>query len=144
MKTANDSTTEQNKALVRQAIDDIWNGGQYELTKRYVTDDFVIHAAKPENEIHGPSGAGQFFSQLRTAFPDIQFSIVDQVAEGNKVATHWMASGTHKGNFKGIPPTGKSFRVTAIDIDHIVDGKITECWSNMDEMSLLQQLGVIQ
>ena len=57
--------------------------------------------------------------------------------------THWTASGTHKGEFKGIQPTGKKFTVTAIDIDRIVDGKVKECWTNMDELGLLQQLGVI-
>jgi steroid delta-isomerase-like uncharacterized protein len=102
-----------------------------------------VHSSAPGEEIHGPEGVKHFYTQLRNAFPDIHFRIKDQIAEGDKVVTHWTASGTHKGQFKGIQPTGKKFTVTAIDIDRIVDGKVKECWTNMDELGLLQQLGVI-
>jgi predicted ester cyclase len=80
---------------------------------------------------------------LRTAFPDIKFIIKDQFAEGDKVVTHFITQGTHQGNFQGVPPTGKSFKVSAIDIDYIKNGKVSDCWSNLDELSLLQQLGIV-
>jgi steroid delta-isomerase-like uncharacterized protein len=137
------STKEQNKDLVRRAIEQIWNAGNYDTIEEFVAQDFVAYAASPADEIHGPENAKQYFIQLHKAFPDIHFTIVDQVAEGDKVATHWTASGTHKGEFKGLPPTGKRFTVTAIDIDRVVNGKVLECWTNMDELGLLRQLGAI-
>ena len=138
------SIEERNKNLVRKAIEEIYNQGNYAHIDEIVLNDFVIHSLNPNREIHGPEGARNFVIALRTAFPDIRFIIKDQFAEGDKVVTHLIAEGTHHGNFQGIPPTGKSFMVSAIDIDYIKNGKVSECWSNLDELSLLQQLGVVR
>jgi steroid delta-isomerase-like uncharacterized protein len=138
-----ESLEERNKNLVRQAAEEIYNKGNYALIDEIVSNDFVIHSLNPNKEIHGREGARKFVIALRTAFPDIKFIIKDQFAEGDKVVTHFMAEGTHQGNFQGIPPTGKSFKVSAIDIDYIKSGKVSDCWSNLDELSLLQQLGIV-
>ena len=135
---------ERNKNLIRSASEEIYNKGNYSHIDEFVSSDFVIHSLNPKKEIHGPEGAKNFATSLRTAFPDMQYTIVDQFAEGDKVVTRFIAEGTHKGNFEGIPPTGKSFKVSGIDIDYFKDGKVTECWSNFDELSLLQQLGVLK
>jgi steroid delta-isomerase-like uncharacterized protein len=135
--------TIKNKELVRRAVEEIWNGARYEKMEEFVSHDFVVHTSSPDMSIRGVKGAQQFFTELRNAFPDIVFTITDQVAEGDKVVTYWAAEGTHRGSFKGIPPTGRRFRMTAIDIDRIENGRVAECWSNMDELGLLQQLGVI-
>jgi steroid delta-isomerase-like uncharacterized protein len=135
--------TAKNKEHVRRAVEEIWNGARYEKIEEFVSHDVIVHTSSPGSSIQGSDGAQQFFSELRNAFPDIRFTITDQVAEGNKVVTCWTAEGTHKGNFKGIKPTGKRFRITAIDIDRFQNGVVAECWSNMDELGLLQQLGVI-
>ena len=137
------SIEEQNKKLVRYAVEEVWNQGNYSVADEIVSSDFVIHSSNPDKEIHGPQGVRQFFTSLRAAFPDIQFAIRDQVAEGNKVVTHWIAEGTHQGSYEGIAATGKHFKVTAIDIDYIRNGKFTECWTNMDELGMLQQLGIL-
>ncbi|HTF28997.1 MAG TPA: ester cyclase [Flavitalea sp.] len=138
------SLTEKNKSLVTRAVKEIWNEGNYNNLEEFISADFVAYSSSPgEEDVHGYEGAKYYFTQLRNAFPDLHFTITDQIAEGDKVVTHWTASGTHKGEFKGIPPTGKKFAVTSIDIERIVDGKVTECWANMDELGLLQQLGVI-
>ena len=137
------SIEEQNKKLVRYAVEEVWNKGNYSIADEILSDDFVIHASNRDKEVHGTLGVRQFFTSLRTAFPDIQFTIIDQIAEGNKVVTHWIAEGTHQGSFEGIAPTGKRFKVSAIDIDYIQNGKFTECWTNMDELGLLQQLGIL-
>ena len=142
-KKERNALAEQNKTLVRRAVEEIWNQGNYDKVEEFVSHDFVVHAATPDKEVHGPEGATQFFIQLRKAFPDIHFTIEDQIAEEDRVVTHWTAHGTHKGEFNGIPPTGKQVRVSAIDIDRVVNGKVVECWTNMDELGLLQQLGAI-
>jgi steroid delta-isomerase-like uncharacterized protein len=135
--------SEQNKSLMRRAVDEVWNGRNFAILGELIANDFVIHLAAPGNEIHGPEGAKQYYGMLYRAFPDIHFTIEDQIAEGDRVVTHWTAEGTHQGEFKGIPATGKQFRITAIDIDRIVNGKVVECWTNMDELGLLQQLGIV-
>jgi steroid delta-isomerase-like uncharacterized protein len=70
-------------------------------------------------------------------------AIEDQVAEGDKVVTRWTATGTHKGELMGIPPSGKKVRVTGIAIDRLEDGKIVESWSSFDQLGMLQQIGAI-
>jgi steroid delta-isomerase-like uncharacterized protein len=137
------SAIEKNKELLRKAVEEVWNKGNFDNMKEMVSDDFVIHFSRPGEELRGPENVKQFYSSLREAFPDLHFEILNQVAEEDKVVTHWTASGTHQGEFKGIPATGNKVTFTAMDIDRIVDGKAVECWSNVDELSLMQQLGVI-
>lgn len=135
--------SEQNKALMRRAIEEVWNRGDFDVLKEVVADDFVIHASTPEAEIHGVDGARQFIKMLHSTFPDIHFTIVDQVAEGDRVVTRWEAQGTHKGELMGIPPTGKRVTLTATDIDRVVNGKVVECWTTMDGPTMMQQMGLI-
>ena len=134
---------ERNKNLIREATDEIYNKGNYARIEEFVSNDFVVHSLNPKKEIHGIEGARNFIIAFRSAFPDLKFTIKDQFAEGDKVVTHFIAEGTHQGSFEGIPATGKSFKVSAIDIDYIKNGKVSDCWSNLDELSLLQQLGVL-
>lgn len=134
--------SEQNKALVRRGVEQVWNGANVDAADEIVAGDFVVHASRPGNEIHGPDGAKQYFAMLHKAFPDLTFTIEDHIAEGDRVVTRWSARGTHQGEFQGIPPTGKQITLWGIDIDRIAGGKIVECWMNLDELGLLQQLGV--
>jgi len=134
---------ERNKDLVRRAVKEIWNDGNYNDLEEFITRDFTIHAADPNGEIRGIEGVKQFYTELRQAFPDIHFTIDSQIAESDKVVTQWTARGTHKGVFRGIQPTGRKFTMSSIDIDRFVDGKVVECWPSMDELGLLRQLGVV-
>ena len=133
--------SQQNALLVQRAIEEVWNRGDYDVLDELVASDIVIHAAAPEAETHGHAGVRQFYTMLRTAFPDIHFTIDDQVATGDRVVTRWAASATHTGPFQGIPATGRQVRITGIDIDRIAGGKVVECWPAVDELGLLQQLG---
>ncbi|HEX5502377.1 MAG TPA: ester cyclase [Thermomicrobiales bacterium] len=133
--------SQRNKALVRRAVEEVYNQGQLAVVDELVAGDFVIHSSSAD--IRGPEGTKQYVAALRAAFPDLHITIEDQFAEGDRVATRWTARGTHTGAFEGLPPTGKQVRVTAIDIDRIADGKVVECWTNMDELGLLQQLGAL-
>ena len=135
--------SEQNKALVRQAVEEVWNGRNFTNLGAFVASDIVIHATLPEAEIHGPEGIREFYGALHNAFPDLRFTIEDQIAEGDRVVTRWTATGTHTGAFQGLPPTGTRIKLTGIDIDRIVNGKVIECWPNADELGLLQQLGAL-
>lgn len=133
--------SEQYKVMARRAIEEVYNGGKLDLVDELAADDFVIHL--PSRDIHGSSGAKQYIATLRESFPDIHFTIDDQVCEGDTVVTRWTASGTHTGEFQGIPPTGRQGVISGVDIDRIADEKVVECWVSLDELGLLQQLGVI-
>jgi steroid delta-isomerase-like uncharacterized protein len=135
--------SEHNKLLVRRAIDEVWNGGNLVAIDEFVAGDFVAHGSTLGGDIHGPEGARRFFAALRDAFPDIRFTIEDQIAEGDRVVTRWTARATHTGTFLGVPPTGRPIRITATDVDRIANGKVVECWSQMDDLGLMQQLGVV-
>jgi steroid delta-isomerase-like uncharacterized protein len=133
--------SEQNKTLMRRAVEEVWNQGNVDLLEELVASDFIIHA--PQAEIHGREGAKQYLAMLREAFPDIHFTIEDQFADGDRVMTRWIAHGTPKGAFQGIPPTNKQVRLAGTDIDRIANGKVVECWTSTDDVGLLQQLGAI-
>jgi steroid delta-isomerase-like uncharacterized protein len=133
--------SEQNKQLMRRAVEELWNQRRFDVLHDYVASDFVIHS--PREDIHGREGAKQLFSTLYQAFPDLHFTIEDQIADGDSVVTRWTATGTHNGEFQGIAPTNKPVRMTGTDIDRIANGKVVECWSTTDDLGLLQQLGVV-
>jgi steroid delta-isomerase-like uncharacterized protein len=133
--------SEQHKALIRRVVEEVYNGGKLDAVDELVSSDFMIHAGA--HDIRGAGEARQYVTSLHEAFPDIHFTIDDQFADGDRVATRWTARGTHSGMFQGIPPTGKEIRMTAIDIDRVANGKIVECWTSVDELGLLQQLGAV-
>jgi steroid delta-isomerase-like uncharacterized protein len=85
----------------------------------------------------------QFGAAFRVGFPDLVHNIEDQVAEGEKVVTRVTVTGTNKGQFQGMPATGKQVKFTGIAIDRVVNGKIKERWVDFDVMGLMQQLGAI-
>ncbi|CAN5760828.1 ester cyclase [soil metagenome] len=132
--------SEENKALIRRAVEDVWNGNDPDAIEELVARDFVIHTSSTSNDIHGREGARQYFAGIYEAFPDIRFEIADQIAEGDRVVTRWIARGTHQGAFQGIPPTGKPIRIEGLDIDCVAGGKVVECWTNVDELGLLRQI----
>jgi predicted ester cyclase len=80
---------------------------------------------------------------LRGAFPNLEVTVEDQVAEGDRVVTRWITRGTHKGEFQGIPPTGRQVAITGITIFLVADDKLLEGWSNADMLGMLQQLGAV-
>ncbi len=134
-------STEENKALIRRSFEEIFSKGNYDVADEIYEKDMVGHV--PPNELKGPEGIKQFASLQRNAFPDFQITVQDQIAEGDRVASRWTATGTHKGEFQGIAPTGKKVNITATTIVRISNGKIVEGWSNMDALGMMVQLGVI-
>ena len=136
-------STEQNKALVRQMVEEIFNRGNMSLADEFLAPDFVEREELPLGIPRDREGVKQFSTILRSAFPDLKATIDDIIAEGDKVVIRQTWSGTHKGEFMGIPPTGKSVSVGVIDIMRIAGGKFVEHWGQMDSMGMMQQLGVI-
>lgn len=133
--------SQENLALSRRAIDEVWNRGNYELLPELVANDILIHAGA--DTIQGPEGIQRFYESLRQAFPDLRFTVEDQFADGDRVVTRWSARGTHRGPFQGLPATGKQIWITGIDIERFVNGKVVECWPEANELGLLRQLGLL-
>ena len=136
--------SEENKAIVRREIEEVFSAqGDLDVADEIFAPDYVGHDAISPEDAHGPEGAKETARMYRNAFPDVQLSIEDQVAEGDKVVTRWIGSGTHQGELMGIAPTGNQVRVDGITISRIEDGKIAEEWDIYDALSMMQQIGAI-
>ena len=135
-------STEENKALVRRILDEVWGQGHLHLLDEHLAPNFVDHGIRPPVP-PGPEGYKQFVTLYRNAFPDWHAAVEDQIAEGDKVVTRWHGRGTHQGDFLGIPATGKQVAVTGITINRIADGKGQEGWTELDALGIMQQLGVV-
>ena len=139
-------STEQNKALVRRLMEEVFNRGNTSLVDELFAPDFVEHEELPPGIPPGREAVKQLPTIFRRAFPDFKITIDEVIAESDKVVVRstWSTwSGTHKGEFMGIPPTGKSVSFGVIDIIRIAGGKFVEHWGQMDNMGMMQQLGVI-
>jgi steroid delta-isomerase-like uncharacterized protein len=136
--------SEQNKGLARRALEEGFGQGKFAIFDESTAPNATFHDANvPGAKFTGPEGVKQFAKIYRDAFPDVHYTIDDQIAEGDKVVTRWTATGTHKGQLMGIPPTNKHATVTGIVIGRYKDGKVVEGWSNYDMLGMLQQLGVV-
>ena len=136
-------SVEQNKELVRQMVEQMFNRGNLSRAEEFLAPDFVEHEELPPGIPPGRDGVKQLTATLRSAFPDLQATIDDIVAEGDKVVIRQTWSGTHKGAFMGVPPTGRRVSIGVIDIIRVDGGKFVEHWGQMDSMSMMQQLGAI-
>ena len=136
--------SDQNKALSRRNFEEVWNQRMLEVIDQLVAANSVLHdPSVPGGKVEGSKGYRQFVEIYLTAFPDVRFTINDQIADGDKVATRWTGTGTHKGTLMGIAPTGKRSTVTGITIDRYENGKAVESWTNYDTLGMFQQLGVV-
>ena len=136
-------SVEQDKALVLRFVEEIFNRGNMSVVDELFAPDFVEHEELPAGIPNDREGVIQLTTMLRSAFPDFKATIDDIIAEGNKVVIRMTWRGTQKGEFMGVPPSGKSVAVGVIDIIRIADGQFVEHWGQMDSMGMMQQLGVI-
>ena len=134
-------STESNKALVRHLIDEAQNRGNIAAVDEIAAPTFVNHSAPPGMS-SDREGLKQLTLLFRQAFPDGVMTVEDMLAEGDLVATRKTFRGTHQGPFMGLAPTGKQVEIGLIDIVRVVDGRVTEHWNAVDNLGLLQQLGV--
>jgi steroid delta-isomerase-like uncharacterized protein len=131
--------SEENKALARRS----WEASNNpDILDEVYAPDFVWH--EPDQDIRGHEEARQFITMYTTALPDLNATVEDVIAEGDKVVTRWTIRGTHQGEIEEFgPPTGKQAELQGISIHRIEGGKIVEEWNRYDNLSLLQQLGLV-
>ncbi len=132
---------EANKTLERRVFDEIWNQGLLDVADEVFAPDATLHLGA--DDVQGPEAFKAYVAGYRAAFPDIHWTVEDQIAEGEMVVTRLTGTGTHQGELMGIPPTGLPITVTAVATVRIAQGKIQESWNSWDALGLMQQLGVM-
>jgi steroid delta-isomerase-like uncharacterized protein len=131
--------SEENKALARRAWEVLDNP---DLIDEVYAADVVWH--EPDQEVQGIEEAKQFIGMFNTAFPDMSATVEDVIAEGDRVVTRVTLRGTHQGETEEFgPPTGRQVEGQGITIQRIEGGKIVEEWNSWDNLSLMQQLGLV-
>jgi steroid delta-isomerase-like uncharacterized protein len=136
------SESDRSKEVIRRFIEEVLNQKNWDAFDELHHPDFVNLSAPPG--MPSDVGGGKtFLSGFLGAFPDSQFTVDDMIAEGDRVATKKTFTGTHTADFFGIPPTGRRVTLQYADIMRVRDGKIVEHWLSMDQLSFMQQLGVI-
>ena len=121
---------------------DALNRGDASIAGEIFAEDCLIHITGSPEPLHGPAAFGEMVQGLLTAFPDLHFTIEDQVSAGDKVAMRWTATGTHTGPLGQVPATAKSITIDGIILDRVVAGKVSERWEQWDQSRMLQQLGL--
>ena len=137
-----DSESERNKEVVRRFIEEVQNQKNWDVFDELHAPDFVNLSAPP-GVPSDLAGGRMFLGAFLNAFPDCHVTIDDMIAEGDRVATKKTFTGTHSAEFNGIPATGRRVTLQYVDILRVRDGKIVEHWLSMDQMSFMQQLGVL-
>ena len=130
------------KQITRQFFDDAYNQGNLDGIDNLVTSSFVYHARG--EDVQGIENFKKWIASDRAAFPDMRFTIVDSIAESNKIASTFVVEGTHKQEFRGIPATHKKFETVGITVFHFDGNKIKEAWVVVDGLSAALQIGVVR
>jgi steroid delta-isomerase-like uncharacterized protein len=137
---------EQNKALVQHFYDEAWNQGNLDVIDELFTPDYEV-VNRPAWRAPGTAGLKEFILDNQRVFPDAHHTVIDMVAEGDKVAVYFKATGTHKGDLHGpvglVPATGKKVQWDGMNIIQITGGKIVQTKGIANNMSLMQQLGAV-
>ena len=131
-------TVEEQKMIVRRFFEEAWNQENLAVVDDIFAPTVIFNGQSVTREALKQALAGR-----RVAFPDIQVTVDDQVAEGDKVSTRRTWRATHRGPYRGVAPTGKQVTWTQISIVRFSQGRIVEDWAVADELSILQQLGVL-
>ena len=135
---------EQNKAIARRLYQTVTEGlkrGNLDAMDEFVARDVRDHNPDP-GQGPGLEGLKRWFLSLRDSFPDLHVTVEDMIGEGDKVVTRSTFRGTHRGDFQGMPASGKQIAVEVIDILRLENGKIVERWGQSDQLGMMQQLGM--
>jgi steroid delta-isomerase-like uncharacterized protein len=135
-------TAESNKIVMRHFLEFI-NTASESLAQELISLDAIFHVPGRPEPMRGPAGYLAIIGMMRGGFPDIQWTLEEMVAEGDKVAARFTMRGTHRGTFFGVPPTGKTIAVQAMNIYRLSGGQFVEEHGQPDMLGLLQQIGAV-
>ena len=135
-------TAEANKLTMQKFVEFI-NTASEALADELISTNAIFHVPGSPEPMRGPAGYLAIIGMMRAGFPDIQWTLEDMVAESDKVAARFIMRGTHQGTFFGVPPTGKTISVQAMNLYRLADGKFVEERGQPDMLGLLQQIGAV-
>jgi steroid delta-isomerase-like uncharacterized protein len=133
-------STQENATVVRRFAEEVITQGDIDSAARFVWEDVVEQVPLP-GQGPGLEGLKDILRAMRSAFPDLNFAITEQIAEGDKVASRFEWAGTHQHEFLGVPATGRQVRVWGVVIDRLEEGRIKDTRIIMDTLGLMMQLG---
>src|SRR6185369_2621446 len=136
------TTPEANKHVMLRFTEFI-NTASEKLAVELISPDAVFHVPGSPEPMRGPAGYLAIIGMMRGGFPDIQWTLEETIAEGDKVAARFTMRGTHQGAFFGVPPSGKKIVVQAMNFYRLSDGKFVEERGQPDLLGLLQQIGAV-
>jgi steroid delta-isomerase-like uncharacterized protein len=134
---------EQEASVVSRYFNDVWSQGNLDILDELLTADYVNHTPSTPNPPPGPGGLKPIIAAFRTAFPDLHFTVLDVVVEGERVAVRVRMEGTHDGPLFGLPATHRRVSVDQINVEVFRDGRIAEHWRVTNELGLMRQLGAV-
>ena len=132
-----------NKAIVQRLYQEVWNERKLDVIKAIISPSHALQAANISGSSIGPEAYKRNVLAFLAGFPDLRLTIEDTIAEKDKVVACWTISGTHKGDYMGVPATNKKISVDGITVHNIANGKIMDSYSNWDALGMMQQLGVV-
>jgi steroid delta-isomerase-like uncharacterized protein len=134
--------SEENKDFVRRGWEEVANQKNMDALEEFYAADAVWH--EPDQELQGLEEIRQYVALNFAAFPDVNFTVEDVIAEGDKAVTRWTVRGTHQGETEEFgPPTGRQIELEGLTLHRLEGGKIVEEWERFDNLSFMQQLGLI-
>jgi steroid delta-isomerase-like uncharacterized protein len=133
----------QSAEISRRVFEEIWNNKKLNAVDELMAASYVHHDPQSPVVSTGIESYKQFVNHYLKAFPDLHFTIDDEIADEQTIVSRWTATGTHQGDLPGIPRTGRKFSVTGMTIARVKNGKFIESWGNWDTLGLMQQLGVL-
>jgi predicted ester cyclase len=128
---------------MRRITDEIWNNGRLELIDELIAEDLVDHVELVGLEGHGRARYRASVELTRAAFPDYQNPLDLVLADGDYAVSYGRSTGTHRGEYLGMPPTGRSFDVPTFGILRFANGRAVERWGLADNLAVIQQLGLM-
>lgn len=136
--------SEKYAEITHRVAEEAWGNGNFEVVDEYLADDFVSHTTALPEDVRGREAYKELIMMFRSAFPDLEISVLDTLVDGDEVAIRFASSGTHEGAIMGIEPTGKSLDNSGLVIARFEDGRGVEVWEYGDQLSMLRQLGVVE
>lgn len=134
---------ERNRQVVIRYFEEVWNQGKLDVLDDLIAPHDVNHSPGMPNPVPGPEGLRPIVTALRNGIPDVKYTIQDMVVTTDKVAVRVVMTGTHAGDFFGIPATGRRVVVNQFQIERIENGKIVEHWRQSDDLGMMRQLGLM-
>jgi predicted ester cyclase len=136
-------SAEENKAAFRRVPEEVFNNGNLDLADELFASDYIEHQPVPLGWPSGLEGFKMFVTMLRSAFPDVHYTVENALAEGDLAAGHVTVRGTHQGEFLGIAPTGREVTWPETHVGRFEHGKLVEHWGDSDDLGLTQQIAAV-